>query len=142
VLEPGTSLSSSIDHGLAVARFGVVILSPSFFQKNWPKYELAGLKARQLNGQQVILPIWHNVSVSEVLQFSPPLADMLAYDSSKHSIEEIAEGILQTVRPEEHSAWLVQRIRKALSAPGTFHHNIQGFTRRSLSQRRRYSGER
>jgi hypothetical protein len=97
-----------------VAKFGIVVLSPSFFAKNWPKYELSGLKARQLNGEQIILPVWHNVELGDVIQFSPPLADMLAFNSSKQTAEEIAEGIVQIVNPQNHSRWLIQTIRKVL----------------------------
>jgi len=114
VLRLGDSLSSSIDKGLATAKYGIVILSPNFFAKNWPKYELSGLKARQVSGQQVILPIWHNVSRDEVLSFSPPLADMLAYDTNRLSVQEIAEGILQVVHPDQHSRWFIQTARKAM----------------------------
>ena len=39
-LQLGDSLSEKIDDGLAGSRFGVVILSPSFFGKQWPKREL------------------------------------------------------------------------------------------------------
>lgn len=114
VLRLGDSLSSSIDKGLSTAKYGVVILSPQFFAKNWPKYELSGLKARQLNGQQVILPIWHNVARDDVLSFSPPLADMVAYNTNQLSVEEIAEGILQVVNPDQHSRWFIQTARKAM----------------------------
>lgn len=55
----GDSLRQSIDRGLASSRYGIVVLSPSFFAKNWPTYELNGLTARQMMGQKVILPIWH-----------------------------------------------------------------------------------
>jgi len=34
-LEIGDSLRQEIDRGLARSRFGVVILSPSFFEKKW-----------------------------------------------------------------------------------------------------------
>ncbi len=36
-LKIGDSLREKIDEGLAESRFGVVILSPAFFSKNWPK---------------------------------------------------------------------------------------------------------
>src|ERR1051325_3140270 len=39
-LRVGDSLRRSIDKGLARSRFGIVVLSPSFFAKNWPQYEL------------------------------------------------------------------------------------------------------
>lgn len=112
-LKIGDSLSSSIDKGLASAKYGVIILSANFFNKNWPKYELSGLKARQINGEQVILPIWHNVTLREILSFSPPLADMLAFDSGKLSLEEMAETLFQTVNSENYSRWFIQTSRKA-----------------------------
>jgi hypothetical protein len=127
VLVPGVSLSSAIDAGLYQARFGVVILSPSFFSKNWPKYELSGLKARQLQGEQILIPIWHGVSLQQVTAFSPPLADMVALDSNKASLDEIAEHILHTVRAGEHSRWLVQVIRTALTNLDSTEHHLHDF---------------
>ena len=42
-LKVGDSLRRSLDEGLSKSRFGVVILSPSFFKKEWPQKELDGL---------------------------------------------------------------------------------------------------
>jgi len=42
----GDSLRRKIDEGLASSRFGIVILSPSFFAKEWPQLELDGLAQR------------------------------------------------------------------------------------------------
>ena len=42
-IKVGDRLRKKIDEGLAIARFGIVILSPSFFGKNWPANELDGL---------------------------------------------------------------------------------------------------
>jgi hypothetical protein len=42
-LRPGDSLRRSIDHGLLISQTGVVVLSPAFFRKRWPNYELDGL---------------------------------------------------------------------------------------------------
>src|ERR1700730_8724144 len=36
-LKVGDSLRQKIDEGLTKSRFGVVVFSPSFFEKNWPK---------------------------------------------------------------------------------------------------------
>jgi hypothetical protein len=52
----GDSLRRSIDQGLAQSRFGVVILSPNFFAKEWPQKELDALVSREDGGQKVILP--------------------------------------------------------------------------------------
>lgn len=94
-LKVGDSLRRSIDKGLANSRFGVVVLSTSFFAKNWTQYELDGLVAREMNGagRKVILPIWHLVTKDEVMKYSPTLADRVALNSSIKSIQEIAEEL-------------------------------------------------
>jgi hypothetical protein len=89
-LRVGDSLRKSIDQGLASSRYGVVVLSPAFFAKNWPQYELNGLTAREIDGEKVILPIWHEITRKDVLKLSPPLADKVAADTSKLSIAKIA----------------------------------------------------
>ena len=45
-LQLGDRLREKIDEGLANCRYGVVVLSHSFFSKNWPQAELEGLFAR------------------------------------------------------------------------------------------------
>src|SRR5205085_179516 len=74
-LRIGDSLRRSIDTGVARSRFGVVVLSQSFFSKNWPQYELDGLVTREMNGDQSILPLWHMITKAEVIGYSPSLAD-------------------------------------------------------------------
>lgn len=96
-LKVGDSLRRKIDHGLARSRYGIVVLSSAFFIKNWPQYELDGMVAREMEGRKVILPIWHKVSKSEVLSFSPTLADKVAINSSLSSIEEIANQIMEVI---------------------------------------------
>lgn len=77
-LRLGDSLSRSIDKGLAHARYGLVVISPTFIRKPWPEYELRALVAKEVDGRKVILPIWHGVDRSQVMEFSPALADKLA----------------------------------------------------------------
>jgi hypothetical protein len=61
----------------------LVILSPSFFAKEWPQRELDGLTTREIAGStKVILPVWHEVDHAYVANFSPPLADKLAVPST------------------------------------------------------------
>ncbi len=47
-LEVGDSLRQAVDRGLNKSRFGIVVLSPSFFGKNWPEWELNGLVTKEL----------------------------------------------------------------------------------------------
>ena len=99
-LQIGKSLSRSIDKGLSNSRFGIIVLSKSFFEKDWTEYELKGLNAKELGRDEVMLPIWLNITREDVLKFSPTLADKLAVSSSKHSLNEIAIKLLDVIRPD------------------------------------------
>ena len=82
-LNVGDGLRRSIDRGLSQSRFGIVVLSHAFFQKEWPQRELDGLVAREVAGRKVILPVWHEVGFEEVKRYSPTLADRVAAKSSE-----------------------------------------------------------
>lgn len=97
-LRIGDSLRRKIDLGLARSRFGVVVISHSFFAKNWPQYELDGLVTREMTGEQVILPLWHRISKQEVIDHSPSLADKVARSTSDFTIEEIATEIADVIK--------------------------------------------
>ncbi len=97
-LRVGDSLRRKIDAGLASSRFGVVVLSPAFFAKNWPQYELDGLVTREMAGEhQIILPLWHGISKDEVISQSPSLADKVALQTAVYSIEEIAQQLADVI---------------------------------------------
>lgn len=96
-LKLGDSLRRKIDAGLANSRFGVVVLSHAFFAKNWPQYELDGLVSREMTGEQVILPLWHKISKSEVIAKSPSLADKVARNTSDFTVNEIAKEIAEVI---------------------------------------------
>jgi hypothetical protein len=96
-LKIGMSLRRSIDVGLSNSKFGIVILSEFFFKKEWPQKELDGLFAKEINGQKMILPIWHKISKNEVLSYSPTIADLVALNTSNFTIEELAKEIAKAV---------------------------------------------
>lgn len=99
-LRVGDSLRRSIDKGLANSRFGIVILSPYFFAKNWPQYELDGLIAKEMAGGQRILPIWHKVSKDEVISYSPTLADRVALNTATLTIDELAKNLGEVLKKD------------------------------------------
>jgi hypothetical protein len=99
-LRVGDSLRRSIDRGLAHSRFGIVVVSRHFFQKQWSQWELDGLVARQMAGAgNVILPIWLDVDRNDVLGYSPPLADMLAIDANI-GLDEAVRRLTDVIRPQ------------------------------------------
>jgi formylglycine-generating enzyme required for sulfatase activity len=101
VLKLGDSLREVIERGLASARFGVVILSPSFFAKEWPLRELNALLARETARRtKVLLPVWHNLTLEEVTARSPILADRLAVSTAR-GISFLVEQIVAVLEPAE-----------------------------------------
>ncbi len=102
-LQIGDSQRRKIDEGLAKSQFGVVVLSPSFFAKEWPQRELDGLSARETSGEGAVLPIWHGVGREEVLRFFPTLADKVAV-ISKNAPDAVVASILAVVAPTKAEA--------------------------------------
>lgn len=95
-LRVGDSLREKIDQGLAESRYGIVILSPAFFAKDWPKRELNALVAREVMGRKVILPIWHGVDQQFVASYSPILADKLA-TTTQSGLGEVAKQLVRAM---------------------------------------------
>ncbi len=96
-LRIGDSLRRKIDKGLANSKFGIVVLSKDFIRKGWTNYELDGIITKSVSGEQIVLPIWHNITKKEVLDFSPSLADKLARNTSSYTVEEIAIEIAEVI---------------------------------------------
>ena len=98
-LRLGDSLRRSIDHGLSRSRYGVVILSPSFFEKEWPQKELDALANLEVDGEKRILPVWHGLGRDEVAKHSPMLSDRVAVSTAR-GMETLITEILRVVSPE------------------------------------------
>jgi hypothetical protein len=96
-LRIGDSLRRKIDYGLAHSAFGIVILSTSFFAKGWPQYELDGIIGLSVNGDQRMLPIWHQISRDEIAKQSPSLVDKIARNTAVDTIAKIADDIADVV---------------------------------------------
>jgi hypothetical protein len=95
-LQLGDSLRRKIDHALAGSRYGVVVLSPAFFAKEWPQRELDALSALGSESQKIILPVWHGVDQGFVARHSPTLADKLAV-STDRGLDQVALAIVSVV---------------------------------------------
>ena len=98
VLQLGDSLRRTIDAALGTCRYGVVILSPSFFGKEWPQRELDGLVAMEAKDRRKrILPVLHKLTPEEVLRRSPTLADRLGV-STDLGMEVVVSQILDVLK--------------------------------------------
>lgn len=96
-LKIGDSLRRKIDIGLAKSKFGIVVISRDFIRKGWTNYELDGLITRSVSGEQQLLPIWHNITKKEVIDYSPSLADKVARNTAINTVEEIADEIAEMI---------------------------------------------
>lgn len=79
-LKWGDKLRRSIERGLSSSRYGIVVLSKNFFQKEWPQKELDALFALEGSSTR-ILPVWLNIAKEEVHKYAPLLADRMAVKS-------------------------------------------------------------
>lgn len=90
-LEWGDNWKSKILEGVEKAEFAIIVISENFFGREWTEKELTDFLSRQnRNGQKIILPIIHNVTVAQLQEKYPAVADIQALDSSKYSCDEIA----------------------------------------------------
>ena len=91
----GDSMRKRIDEGLRKSRYGIVILSPNYIAegKYWTKTELDGLFQLESSGGKRILPIWHNLTKKEVMEYSPIVASKLAMTTATMTAEEIANEL-------------------------------------------------
>jgi hypothetical protein len=103
-LRVGDSLRRKIDQGIARSRFGLVVLSPAFFAKNWSQYELDGLIAIEMSGGAGrLLPIWHAITKEELLGHSPSLVDRVALNTATLTIDEMASQLAEVIHPSGDS---------------------------------------
>ena len=90
-LEWGDNWKDRILNGTKKAEFAIIVISQNFFDREWTERELSEFLNRQnRNGQKLILPILHNITVSQLQEKYPSIADIQAIDSSKYSCDQIA----------------------------------------------------
>jgi hypothetical protein len=94
----GRSLLAQLDAGLASSRFGVVVLSPSFFAKRWPKRELDALFSLEDDDETRVLPVWLKVNEHEVRSFSAILSGRLAVVTDGNDVDAVATDLTRSMR--------------------------------------------
>lgn len=94
----GDSLRKQIDDGLKKSRFGIVVLSENYIKKGWTQYELDGLFDIEMTKGKTILPIWHNITKQQVMNFSATLAGRKALTSATMTAEEIADTFVELIK--------------------------------------------
>jgi len=98
-LKVGDSLRSSIERGLRETKKCIVVLSPNFLSNDgWGRAEFDSIFTREiLEKQNVILPVWLNVDVNDVYNYSPRLADKVGL-AATIGVPEVARLLANAVK--------------------------------------------
>lgn len=124
-LRLGDSLSASIDKGIMDSRYGILILSPHFLNKNWTDYEYRSLLTRQTDGEKIILPLWYGVDKADVKRYSLYLTDIKGIEAHPGNMTAVISELLHVIRPD---IWremkMIAAIRKMVAEKETRMMNI------------------
>lgn len=94
-ITPGTSHALQMDRGLQRARAGVVVLTPAYVAgRFWTERELGALLHKP-----VLIPVLHGVTFAEVAEYSGILPDLAGFETSRDSVDVIADKIAAVVEP-------------------------------------------
>lgn len=99
----GDSMRARIDEGLKKSKFGIAVISPDYIAdgKYWTKAELDGLfQLESVNGK-MLLPIWHNITKQQVIDYSSIIASKLAMTTTSMTAKEIAEEMKKLLKEED-----------------------------------------
>jgi hypothetical protein len=96
-LTVGDNLRRKIEEGLRHSKYGVVILSPDFFESDWSQAELDGLAQLEVDHRKVILPVLHRMRIADVRARSPMLADRLAVPWSR-GVDYVVRELLRAMK--------------------------------------------
>lgn len=97
-LRVGSSLTGTLDGGLAKSRYAIVVMSEAYIRKHWTQYELKGLLQRETDEGEVILPIWLKIDSARVKAFSAPFSDKVALRAPQLTTNQIARELVTVIR--------------------------------------------
>jgi hypothetical protein len=82
-----------MDLGLQRARAGIAVLTPAYLAgRFWTERELGALLHKE-----TLIPVLHHVTFQQVEEYSGILPDLAGFETSRDSVEAIAEKIAAAV---------------------------------------------
>ena len=72
-------------------------LVENYIKKGWTQYELEGLFNIEMTKGKTILPIWHNITKQQVMDFSATLAGRKALTTAIMTANEIADTFVKLI---------------------------------------------
>lgn len=90
-LEWGDNWKQRIIEGTQKAEFAIIVISENFFDREWTERELNEFLNRQnSNGQKLILPILHNITMDQLKEKYPSVADIQGISTKDYTCDQIA----------------------------------------------------
>lgn len=94
VISWGDNLKEKIDEGLKTCQLAVIVISPSYFGREWTEYEIRALLERQdVERNKLILPILYNTSKEELVKHYPALKNISFKYAKSQTIVKIAQDL-------------------------------------------------
>lgn len=93
-LRIGDSLRENIEKGIKECKKCILIISPNFLTNSgWTKIEFNSIFNREIiEGENFVLPVWHNITRKEVYDYCPSLIDKMAL-STEEGLDSISKKI-------------------------------------------------
>lgn len=95
-LRVGDSVLTSINQALNQSRFGVLVITDAYMSKPWTIYETQILVRDYIIDKKRLLPVWHDVSESQIHEWQPALTDVFAAKTSD-GMETVIRQLLESV---------------------------------------------
>lgn len=90
-LEWGDKWKDRILDGVKQSEFAIIVISENFFDREWTEKELNEFLNRQnQNGQKIILPVVHNITMEQLRGKYPSIAEIQAINSQDYTCDQIA----------------------------------------------------
>ncbi len=90
-IEWGDDWKEKILQGTQKSEFAIIVISENFFGREWTEKELNEFLNRQnRSGQKIILPILHNITVKQLEEKYPSVADIQTISTKDYSCDKIA----------------------------------------------------
>lgn len=90
-LEWGDKWKDRILDGVKQSEFAIIVISENFFDREWTEKELNEFLNRQnQNGQKIILPVVHNITMEQLRDKYPSIAEIQAINSQDYTCDQIA----------------------------------------------------
>jgi len=94
IIKPGDKINQLIRQGQNESTYALIILSSNFFKNTrWAQHELDGFVTREIYLDKKIIPVWHHVTIEEVVRFAPDLANRKALQTNA-AFAEIVQTIV------------------------------------------------